>query len=54
MAGFDSRALDASLGLREQGLTSVVLVSLGFRSDQDFNADLPKSRLPRERIFTFI
>ncbi|MEX3969859.1 oxygen-insensitive NAD(P)H nitroreductase [Paraburkholderia caribensis] len=54
MEGFDSRALDASLGLREQGLTSVVIVSLGYRSDQDFNADLPKSRLPRERIFTFI
>lgn len=54
MEGFDSRALDASLGLRERGLTSVVLVSLGFRSDQDFNADLPKSRLPREQIFTFI
>ncbi|KVV43457.1 NAD(P)H-dependent oxidoreductase [Burkholderia territorii] len=54
MEGFDSRALDVTLGLRERGLTSVVLVSLGFRSDEDFNAELPKSRLPRERIFTFI
>jgi len=54
MEGFDQRALDKSLGLRERGLTSVVLVSLGFRSEQDFNAALPKSRLPREEIFTFI
>ena len=54
MEGFDQRALDQALGLREQGFTSVVLVSLGYRSDEDFNAALPKSRLPREEIFTFI
>jgi nitroreductase/dihydropteridine reductase len=54
MEGFDQRALDKELGLREQGFTSVVLVSLGYRSDADFNAALPKSRLPREEIFTFI
>lgn len=54
MEGFDQRALDQSLGLREKGLTSVVLVSLGFRSEKDFNAALPKSRLPRNEIFTFI
>lgn len=54
MEGFDQRALDLSLGLREKGFTSVVLVSLGYRSEGDFNAALPKSRLPREEIFTFI
>ncbi|WP_337023799.1 MULTISPECIES: oxygen-insensitive NAD(P)H nitroreductase [unclassified Pantoea] len=54
MEGFDQRALDQALGLREKGFTSVVLVSLGYRSDEDFNAALPKSRLPREDIFTFI
>ena len=54
MEGFDQRALDQALGLREKGFTSVVLVSLGYRSDEDFNAALPKSRLPREEIFTFI
>lgn len=54
MEGFDSRALDAELGLRERGLTSVVLVSLGYRSAQDFNAALPKSRLAREEVFTFL
>lgn len=54
MEGFDNAALDRALGLREKGLTSVVLVSLGYRSEQDFNAALPKSRLPREEIFSFI
>lgn len=54
MEGFDQRALDLALGLREKGYTSVVLVSLGYRSEEDFNAALPKSRLPREDIFTFI
>jgi len=54
MEGFDPRALDQALGLREKGFTSVVLVSLGYRSAADFNAALPKSRLPRDEIFTFI
>jgi nitroreductase/dihydropteridine reductase len=54
MEGFDSRALDLELGLRERGLTSVVLAAFGHRSEQDFNAGLPKSRLPREQLFTFM
>lgn len=54
MEGFSPRALDKALGLREQGLTGVVLVSLGYRSEEDFNAALPKSRLPQDAIFTFI
>ncbi len=54
MEGFDQRALDLALGLREKGLTSVVLVSLGLSQRKDFNAALPKSRLPRDEIFTFI
>ncbi len=54
MEGFDVRALDAALGLREKGLTGVVLVSLGYKSDKDFNAALPKSRLSQDEVFTFI
>jgi len=54
MEGFDTVALDKELKLRERRLTSVVLVALGRRSDKDFNATLPKSRLPNEAIFTFI
>ncbi|CAM4083207.1 Oxygen-insensitive NAD(P)H nitroreductase [Pseudomonas reidholzensis] len=52
--GFDSKALDAELGLRERGFTSVVLLSLGYRSPDDFNAGLSKSRLPAANVFTFL
>lgn len=52
--GFDPKLLDAELGLREQGLTAVAIVAMGYRSEQDFNAGLPKSRLTDEKIFTNI
>lgn len=52
--GFDRAALDDTLGLSERGLTSVVLAALGYRSETDFNAVLPKSRLPVEEVFTFM
>ncbi len=52
--GFDPAALDKALDLEAQGLHSVVLVALGYRSDEDFNAKLPKSRLPAEAIFTHL
>lgn len=52
--GFDNRILDEQLGLRQRGLTSVVLVALGYRSEQDFNANLPKSRLPEAVVVSDI
>ncbi|WP_437882837.1 oxygen-insensitive NAD(P)H nitroreductase [Pseudomonas sp. LRF_L74] len=52
MEGFDFRKLDEELGLRGKGFTSLVLVSLGYRSDKDFNATLPKSRLSEEVVIT--
>lgn len=52
--GFDAKILDEEFGLREQGYTSVVLVSLGYRSDDDFNAKLPKARWAHEQVFTEI
>ena len=52
MEGFDQQLLDAELGLREKGFTSVVLVALGYRGEGDFNARLPKSRLPAQEVFT--
>lgn len=52
--GFDPAILDAEFGLRERGLTSVVIVSLGYHSDEDFNAKLPKSRLPEASLFTHV
>lgn len=50
--GFDAQALDEALGLQQQGLRGVVLVALGYRSDKDFNASLPKSRVAAEQVFT--
>lgn len=54
LEGFDSAAVDAALGLEAKGLRSVVMVALGYRSDGDFNARLPKSRLPESVIFSEI
>ena len=50
MEGIDVDALDAALGLREKGLRSVVLLALGYRGEGDFNARLPKSRLPMASV----
>ncbi|MEP5339904.1 MAG: oxygen-insensitive NAD(P)H nitroreductase [Algibacter sp.] len=54
MEGIDVKALDKEFGLREKGYTSLVMVGLGYRDDDDFNARLPKSRLPEKEIFTEI
>lgn len=50
--GFDQTVLDEELGLRAMGYTSAVIVALGYRSDSDFNAKLPKSRLPADSVIT--
>lgn len=52
--GFDAAALDAELGLSARGLKSVAIVALGFRGPGDWNAQLPKSRLPAESLFTLL
>ncbi len=52
--GFDRSVLDDELMLRAKGLNSVVLAALGYRSDDDFNAELPKSRLPADEIITLL
>ncbi|PZQ61362.1 MAG: oxygen-insensitive NAD(P)H nitroreductase [Variovorax paradoxus] len=52
MEGFDAGVLDAELGLRERGYTAVVLCALGYRAADDFNAGLPKSRLPASTVIT--
>lgn len=54
MEGFDSRLLDEELGLRAKGLTSLVVVGLGYRAENDFNARLPKSRLPAGLVISRI
>lgn len=52
MEGFDPDLLDAELGLRKRGLAAVALVALGRRGADDWNAALPKSRLPAAALFT--
>jgi len=52
--GFDCEILDKELGLRQRGFKSVVMATLGYRSSDDPNADLPKSRFPEEDVFTFL
>lgn len=54
MEGFNAKVLDEELGLRAKGYTSTVLVAVGYRGEQDFNARLPKSRLAAEQVFTEI
>ena len=52
IGGFDEAILTHELQLAEQRLIPAVLLCLGYRSEQDFNAKLPKSRLDKTEIFT--
>ena len=54
IGGFDEKIISEELGLPEQGLIPSALLTLGFRSENDFNAKLPKSRLNRDAIFTHL
>ncbi|WP_417594345.1 oxygen-insensitive NAD(P)H nitroreductase [Parasphingorhabdus sp.] len=51
MEGIDTKVLDEEFGLREQGYNSLVVVALGYSDEEaDYNAKLPKSRLPLSDI----
>ncbi|MGL4724778.1 MAG: oxygen-insensitive NAD(P)H nitroreductase [Scandinavium sp.] len=52
--GFDAAIMDEEFGLEEKGFTSVVVVPVGRHSVEDFNASLPKSRLPQSTTVTEI
>lgn len=54
IGGFDADLLSEALNLTEQGLKPSVIVALGYRSEQDFNAQLPKSRLNRSEIISIL
>ena len=54
MEGFDKATLDKALALKEKGLTSSVIVPIGFHTDADYNKLLPKSRLSKEDIIDMI
>lgn len=53
MEGIEISVLDEEFGLREKGYSSLVVVALGYsHPEADFNAKLPKSRLPLSEIIT--
>jgi nitroreductase len=53
--GFDPKSLDEILGLREKGLRSCVILTLGYRnSEKDWLVNLPKVRKSREDLVTEI
>ena len=52
IGGFDEAIISEELALEEKGLIPSVIMTLGYRSESDFNATLPKSRLKAEQIFT--
>ena len=52
--GIDFAILDEEFDLKAQGYTSLVVVPVGHHSVEDFNATLPKSRLPQSTTITEI
>ena len=56
MEGLDMKKLDEEFGLREKGFTAITAVSIGYRTESDFNTTdkTPKSRLPEEELITII
>lgn len=51
MEGFDRNAVNTILGLTEKGLSAAVIVSLGYRHDDDATQHLKKVRKPNEELF---
>jgi nitroreductase/dihydropteridine reductase len=54
MEGIETDIIDKEFNLEEKGLKTSVIVTVGYNSEDDYNAKLPKSRLPEEKIFTEI
>ena len=54
MEGFDPARYDEILGLETQGLASVVVCPIGYRSPDDKYAHLPKVRFPKEDVIQYI
>lgn len=50
--GYKPEILDKSFQLAEKGYHSTVIAAFGYHSDEDFNASLPKSRLPNSVLFS--
>jgi nitroreductase/dihydropteridine reductase len=54
MEGFDPVQFDEILGLKEKGLTTTVIATIGYRAEDDPYSRLPKVRRPKEELFIHI
>lgn len=52
IGGFDEKVISDEFELEKQGLRPSVVVTLGYRSEADSNATLPKARFQDKYIFT--
>ena len=52
MEGIDTEGLSTALDLNSQDLQPLAIVCFGYAAQDDFNAHLPKSRLPKGELFT--
>ena len=52
--GMDFEKTDEILNLKNKNLKSVMLVALGYRAENDSNADRPKSRLSYDEVISLI
>lgn len=54
MEGFDKKVMDDTLGLTEKGFASSVLIPIGYHTNEDYNLNIPKSRLSKEDLIDII
>ncbi len=54
MEGFDKAKFDEILGLTAKGLTSVVILPIGYRSSEDATANYKKVRKAKADMFQFV
>nr|WP_299000856.1 NAD(P)H-dependent oxidoreductase [uncultured Allomuricauda sp.] len=54
MEGFEPAKYDDILGLKDKGLTSVMVLTIGYRSEEDDTQNYPKVRKNNEELFTHI
>jgi nitroreductase len=54
MEGFDRAQYDELLGLKEKGLSTAVIATVGYRASTDKYASAPKVRFPKEQLFAHV
>ena len=54
MEGFEPEKYDKMLGLKEKGLTAILVCPIGYRSAEDFTQHSPKVRKPLAELFETI